>query len=137
MSETSLIFFSYISRIRCAPAEIDRIIAESCQRNLPLKMSGALVHDSTHFLQFLEGPRAASADTILRILSDRRHDEMTILTAEPTQVRLFTNWHMKRLHLMEHGKTLRDHMTEILNMPQADRGFSLRRFALELEHPDA
>lgn len=136
MSEAPLLFISYISRISCSPAEIDRIVTRSCQRNTSLKMTGALVHDRTHFLQFLEGPAAASADTILRILCDRRHDDIRILIAEPTQVRLFTNWSMKRLRLMDHGKTLCEQMTEVLNVPQAERGFSLHSFALGLETLD-
>ena len=137
MSEVPLMFFSYWSRVNCPAAEIDSIISQSFRRNSSAKMTGALVHDDTSFLQFLEGPRTAAAETILRILGDGRHDQIRILISEPTQVRLFSNWHMKRLRLTGQGKTLADQVSHILKVPQADRGFLLRSLALELEQQDA
>lgn len=133
MSKAPLTFLAYLSRIRCAPEDITDLVAHAKVRNAATGLTGVLIHDSSHFLQFLEGPWVASADALLRIVGDPRHSEVTILVREPTEMRQFSNWDLERLEIAGASGPLADRMQALLSLPQADRATFLRRFALDLE----
>ncbi|MCU0906717.1 MAG: BLUF domain-containing protein [Rhodobacteraceae bacterium] len=132
MTHAQLTFLVYLSRIGCPPDGIDDIVRTSVVRNAASKVTGALMHDATHFLQFLEGPSTATASTILRIMSDARHDEVTILVCEPTQTRLFSNWQMKHVSLRDRGATLARQMAKLAAEPRPARSLLLQRLALDM-----
>ena len=133
MINSALVFLVYTSRINCNREEIDEIAHRSIQKNALFKMTGTLISDATHFLQFLEGPSAAAGDTILRIMTDRRHDDVRILICEPTQTRIFSDWHMKHTFMELPERAISEKMENFLCVPRAERGLLLQRFALELE----
>lgn len=133
MKNSPLVFLVYTSRIKCSREDIDEIVQRSIAKNTLFKMTGALINDSTHFLQFLEGPSAAAGDTILRIMADRRHDDVRILICEPTQTRLFSDWHMKHASVELPERAISEKVEKLLQSPQTERGHLLQRFALELD----
>lgn len=133
MARAPLTFLAYLSSLRCTPADIDEIVGQSKTRNAACGLTGVLVHDGSHFLQLLEGPWSAAADTLLRIVGDPRHTEITILAREPTEVRQFSNWNLERLELPAGEGSLLDRMRPVLALPPPDRGNHLRLFALGLD----
>lgn len=133
MINSPLVFLVYTSRIKCSRTDIGEIAQRSIKRNAASKMTGALMNDATHFLQFLEGPSAAAGDTILRIMTDKRHDDVRLLICEPTQTRLFSNWHMKHAAIELHPHAISEKVDKLLRVPQAERGLMLQRLALELD----
>jgi len=55
-------------------------------------ITGVLAIDSGRFVQALEGSRAAVSRTIMRILQDRRHTDIELVSMEEAPVRLFADW---------------------------------------------
>ncbi|MEM9763837.1 MAG: BLUF domain-containing protein, partial [Pseudomonadota bacterium] len=71
-------------------------LVEAAQaRNARENVTGCLVYDSGHFLQWLEGP----GDGIDRIASsirmDKRHDDIEVLDEAWTEKRVFSDWSMR------------------------------------------
>lgn len=133
MARAPLTFLAYVSRIRCTPEDIAELVDRSKIRNAAVGLTGVLIHDSSHFLQLLEGPWPATADTLLRIVGDPRHSEVTILVREPTEVRLFSNWNLERMEFSARGSTLLDRLANLTSTESPDPATSLRLFALGLE----
>jgi hypothetical protein len=78
-----------------APAGLDAILQASQERNACLGITGLLVSRDDLFLQLLEGPRQAVTDTFARILRDPRHSDVTLVTMQDADLRLFAAWSMK------------------------------------------
>ena len=55
-------------------------------------ITGVLAIDSGRFVQALEGSRSAVSQTILRILQDRRHTDVELVSMEETPARAFDDW---------------------------------------------
>ena len=133
MARAQLTFLVYLSLIRCTPEDIAELVGRSKTRNAASGLTGVLIHDGRHFLQLLEGPWSATAETLLRIAGDPRHNEMTILVREPTEIRQFSNWSLERLEYPREDAALYDRIFPIFNLSHPDRGSRLRQFALDLE----
>lgn len=71
-----------------------RIAAHAQGRNRADEITGALLGDSDHFLQVLEGPKVSVEDTFLRIMTDPRHHSLTLLSRRLVTVREFGIWDM-------------------------------------------
>lgn len=58
-------------------------------------ITGLLVFNGTHFLQWIEGPPAAIDDLLQRLRRDVRHSGLEIREDRMTGERLFGDWAMK------------------------------------------
>ena len=63
-------------------------------RNAREGLSGLLLYDGTHFLQWLEGPTDALHRVWSSIQADRRHEQVELIGRPQLPVRLFRGWDM-------------------------------------------
>jgi hypothetical protein len=75
-------------------SDLNGILEVSNRNNEKAGITGALIFDSLWFVQILEGEREAVSQTLCRIVSDPRHDAVTIMDCRPADKRLFGNWWM-------------------------------------------
>lgn len=123
-------FLVYLSLIACPPEAVDRIVAAARARNAANGVTGLLLHDRRHFLQFLEGPRGAIADALLRIAADPRHVDLTILACEAMEARLFTSWSLASEPFPDKRSTLAGFAASLEGCDRGDRMLRLQEFAL-------
>ncbi|QAU44409.1 BLUF domain-containing protein [Bradyrhizobium guangzhouense] len=64
------------------------------QNNLQLGISGALLFDKDTFAQVLEGDRTKVTQLFIRICSDSRHTDISIVEAKSVTDRRFADWAM-------------------------------------------
>lgn len=86
----------YISTTR-APideAQVDQILIASRRNNARADITGLLVIGGRRFLQVLEGPEAAVAETFERISRDPRHFAIVKLNDKAIAERAFAGWAM-------------------------------------------
>ncbi len=95
MKLTRLIYAS--KHDRTAVETLDRILQSSRANNVRDGLTGALVIGETHFLQLLEGDRTAVAQCFMRIMSDKRHHDVHVLSSGDCEHRLFVEWSMHRI----------------------------------------
>jgi hypothetical protein len=88
-----LIYVSDINRI-LTQQEIDDILEKSKKNNKLGHVTGVLIHDDSHFLQYLEGDRGKLQELYLKIKTDRRHQNCSILNFEKIGKRTFHQWEM-------------------------------------------
>lgn len=74
--------------------DLNAILAASQRNNEKAGVTGALLFDTVWFIQILEGEREAVSAVLRRIMSDERHDELTVMDCQPAEARLFGNWWM-------------------------------------------
>lgn len=58
-------------------------------------ITGLLIFNGTHFLQWIEGPPQAIDELIERLRRDQRHIGLEIRDQQTTTARLFADWSMK------------------------------------------
>jgi hypothetical protein len=58
-------------------------------------ISGLLIFNGTHFLQWIEGPPAAIDDLVERLRRDPRHDALEVRDERYSDERLFGHWAME------------------------------------------
>lgn len=104
-------------------ADLNEILAISNRKNEQAGITGALIFDSLWFVQILEGDREAVSQTLCRIVSDPRHDAVTIMDCRPADGRLFGNWWM--------GLALLSGNTEALFAPYGLKQLNPRRMSGE------
>lgn len=74
------------------------IHAASIRNNQRSAIGGFLMLTKTHFVQLLEGDRAAVMATYDRIKDDRRHFEATMIDMIACRTRSFGDWAMGAIH---------------------------------------
>ena len=74
--------------------EFENILDQSRENNRKLHITGALCYAPGNFLQCLEGPRDAVNLLYNRIVGDTRHTDVTLLSYEDIEERLFKDWTM-------------------------------------------
>ena len=88
----------YVSRILIPlaerPAEIDRIVTVSAERNRTLNVTGALIVTKSRFAQVLEGPDPAIEGLMASIRRDPRHGELAVVFDRAIAGRRFDGWSM-------------------------------------------
>jgi hypothetical protein len=75
-------------------ADVEQILAASRRNNTPVEITGLLIYHQGHFLQVIEGPKAAVNTCIARIKRDPRHDAIFRLGSGPAERRAFPDWRM-------------------------------------------
>lgn len=93
MTLTRLIYSSRISE-NFEHHDIKEILAVANKRNHENGISGLLVFDRNFFLQCLEGPRPEVNLLYCKIVTDPRHQEITLLDVSDITHREFGSWGM-------------------------------------------
>jgi hypothetical protein len=73
---------------------LEDLLQVSRARNASLGVTGALLFNEGRFLQVLEGDETQVRALYNSILRDRRHSDVTLMTAEPGARRRFARWSM-------------------------------------------
>lgn len=95
MSYPMLEFLFYVSYAPDPGTDgIEKILSTSRTHNAEHQITGALCHVQGHFIQYLEGPKAALADLFERIKCDPRHSKVRLLARRPVTTRLYGSWTM-------------------------------------------
>ena len=73
---------------------LNSILSTARRRNTERNITGALICRADIYLQLLEGPADAIVATYERIKRDDRHLEVTLVSEEEVEARLFPQWSM-------------------------------------------
>lgn len=76
------------------PTKVQALLDHARLSNRLRDITGMLVFDSRYFLQVIEGDRQQLSDLYGRFVQDTRHDRLMILSVEPVEERLFSDWSM-------------------------------------------
>jgi hypothetical protein len=72
-----------------------RMILDTSRRNNPaLGVTGALMFNAGYFAQVLEGSAHAVEQLLARIIRDRRHHDVAVLSRGDVPARAFSDWSM-------------------------------------------
>ncbi|MGH1487571.1 MAG: BLUF domain-containing protein [Cellvibrionaceae bacterium] len=86
-------------------AQLDHLLEKARPRNEKKSITGMLLYADGSFLQVIEGPSTAVADTFTRIRKDSQHHQIKVLFEETIKNRNFESWTMgfRRLSTDEVG----------------------------------
>lgn len=79
------------------------IVEASGRRNPERGITGFLLNFDDVVVQYIEGPPIAVELLLATLISDARHDEVTVLHDAASEERWFADWGMK--HLISFGST--------------------------------
>lgn len=85
---------------------LDDILETARRRNVDNGISGALVYADRQFIQIIEGPVDSVDETFARIMEDKRHRDVRLVSRTPSVDRLFERWPMAFLSEPELRPTL-------------------------------
>lgn len=77
-----------------APHEIEHLLRRARERNARAGVTGLLLHDDGHFLQYIEGPPEGLLPIYDIILADPLHHRIHELMSESIGEREFDGWEM-------------------------------------------
>lgn len=99
----------YTSKHRGLTADIiDRLLQKSRANNVRDLVTGALVVCEKQFMQLIEGDRIEIGKCFMRIMLDRRHYDIQVISCGDVSQRLFQEWNM---HLIKASKIKRNIMS--------------------------
>ncbi len=87
-------------------ALIDSILQVSRKHNPDRGITGILCHSGDVFLQVLEGGRDAVNQLYAQIVTDNRHQHVTLLQYEEITERRFASWTMGQVNLTKVNQSL-------------------------------
>ena len=89
-------YWLYRSRALVKPrSQADGLVyLQACKLNRALQVTGYLHRDSTHYVQYVEGPVASLKKLQRRIQRDGRHSDIETLLEGVTPKRRFPSWDM-------------------------------------------
>ena len=92
MIRSRLIYLSY----RNTDTELDiyDLLGVSRKKNAQAEITGFLFFDGRNFVQALEGPRENVSKIYSRIINDRRHRDVTLISCTEIKERAFHQWSM-------------------------------------------
>lgn len=101
-------------------------------------ISGLLIFNGTHFLQWIEGPPQAIDDLLVRMKRDPRHDGFEIREEAMADERLFGDWTMElvrvRTRMLNTREDLVPMLPSALPIPVQERIVNMaERVAAEVE----
>jgi hypothetical protein len=112
---------------------IENILQQARHKNPELGITGVLCHGGDVFLQALEGGRDSVNALYNRIVCDRRHRRVTLLTYEEIAERRFAGWTMGLVNLSKvNSSTLLKYSERPLIDPFGLSGATLAAFTDEL-----
>lgn len=100
MNMVRLIYMSHFTK-SVNPNDIQDILATSRKNNEEWGITGALCYDPKFFLQCIEGPRDRINALYRQILSDSRHQDVTLLEYSDIHQRKFAKWSMAYIRVNE------------------------------------
>jgi Sensors of blue-light using FAD len=136
----SLHRLQYVSTPRAGMDEpqLRQILGAARDKNPPRGLTGFLAFTSEHFVQVLEGSRAALTDCFTRIARDDRHHSIVLLSFEAIQQRDFSEWSMGYMAVgVRHQKLLLRYSHDGTFNPQALHGPSLIGLLRDLSSQNA
>lgn len=83
-------------------------------------ISGLLIFNGTHFLQWIEGPPQAIDDLLVRLKRDPRHDGFEVREEAMVDERLFGDWTMELVRVRGQRLDAREDLEAVLppGMPE-------------------
>jgi Sensors of blue-light using FAD len=109
---TLLIQLIYTSQVSSDFSEHDipELLKTIRPANAKLQVTGMLFYLGTAFLQVLEGEAHSVDCAYARVLVDKRHTQVTMISREPVEERSFPNWTMDfaTIDLVEAGEIIGD-----------------------------
>lgn len=77
-------------------------------------ISGLLIFNGTHFLQWIEGPHKAVDELLERLRRDPRHSGVEVREEQQADERLFGDWTMELVQVRGHGWRSSDELLSAL-----------------------
>ena len=74
--------------------DVQDIMEVSSKNNAELGITGCLIYHNKFFLQILEGEKEAVLELFDKIKLDERNDQITLLSTDESQDRIFKEWSM-------------------------------------------
>ncbi len=128
-----LFALSYVSQSRIPGLQIHHELQDieqtSLHRNAESGITGKLIYRLGHFVQRLEGTDEALQDTMERILSDRRHRNINIISREEIDERVYKDW--QQLIVLLEGPEL-DDLDTMLGFMVSRPVFSVRPWEADI-----
>jgi hypothetical protein len=96
-----LVRLMYASRAAAALGadDVAALLRESIVNNPKVGVTGVLCHSGDIFLQVLEGGRSQVSHLYNRIVQDRRHRDVVLLSYEEIEERSFAGWAMGQVNI--------------------------------------
>ena len=88
-----------------SPEDIKEIMKVSAKNNAELDVTGCLIYHNKFFLQILEGEKETVLELFDKIKLDHRNHQITLLSTDESQFRIFKEWAMAFCHI-DDDKTL-------------------------------
>lgn len=94
LPKAPLVEFSYASKVSedLPEAALLRLAQQAWSRNMRLGVTGSLAFEDGTFRQVIEGPSDVVLPLVSRILTDPRHEAISILGFRPIKTRRFESW---------------------------------------------
>ncbi|WP_344706442.1 BLUF domain-containing protein [Sphingomonas swuensis] len=77
-------------------------------------ITGLLIHNGTHFLQWIEGPPQAVDDLVERLRRDPRHSGFEVRDEGGAEERMFGHWSMNLVRVRSQVLLAREDVTQAL-----------------------
>jgi hypothetical protein len=74
--------------------DLRALCAQASRNNVRDEITGVMLIDGGYYLQVLEGPKETVENTFLRIIQDKRHHGLTLLSRRLVTSRHFGTWAM-------------------------------------------
>lgn len=95
--------------------ELVDLLDASRKANRSRGVTGLLLHKDGNWMQVLEGPPAQVRDVFSRIQRDPRHHDITVVTEDAVDERLFTEWSMGFRKLSDPALLAREGYSAFMN----------------------
>ncbi len=131
----SLHRLKYVSTPRAGldEAQLRDILKSARRHNPPRGLTGFLAFSPEHFVQVLEGGRAALTECFTRLARDERHHSLVLLSFDAIQQRDFCDWSMGYMALgPRHQSLLMHYSSDGTLQPMALHDASLMMLLREL-----
>ncbi len=114
MTQCRLIYQSTCSERLIDNADLRELVQKSAEHNRTAGITGLLMLSGDQFLQVLEGPADAVNRLFGRIIRDRRHRDVRLLSFEQIGPTYFEDWSM--------------HLVDLFDLPKAPRELLARKY---------
>lgn len=97
-----------VARPDLTEQDIKDIMEIAIKNNAELGITGCLIYHKNFFLQILEGNKKDVMELLDRIKLDDRNDQVTLLSTDEAQVRIFKEWSMAYYHIPQKNELSAD-----------------------------
>ncbi|MGB5236901.1 MAG: BLUF domain-containing protein [Flavobacteriaceae bacterium] len=81
--------------------DLKAIMNIAIENNQKLGVTGCLIYYNNFFLQILEGEKGTVLELLNKIKQDHRNEQLTLLSTDESEDRIFKDWAMSFYHLPE------------------------------------